>query len=55
MKLPQSLTINFEPVDDGNFCHIDFSVLYKCDDAELESYLVYALEAVRAEGGKGEQ
>jgi hypothetical protein len=54
MKLPQSITINFEPVDDGHFCHIDYRATYPCSDDELEDYLDYALQAVRAEGGKGE-
>ena len=55
MRIPQSITINLEPIDDGNLCHIDFSVLYPCNDAELKEYIAYALEAVKAEGGKGEE
>jgi ribosome-associated toxin RatA of RatAB toxin-antitoxin module len=47
MKIPQSITITFEPVDDGNFCNIEFKVDYECSDKELLKYLEYATEAVR--------
>ncbi len=48
MKLPQSITIDFTPVDDGNWYEVEFKADYQCNDSELEQYLSYALEAVRA-------
>ncbi len=49
MKLPQSITITFEPVDDGNFCNIEFHADYDCNNKELLQYLEYATEAIRNE------
>ncbi len=48
MKLPQSITITFEPVDDGNFCNMEFKADYKCSDDELLQYLQYAVDGIKA-------
>ncbi len=48
MKLPMSITIDFVPIDEGNWYQIEFKADYKCTDEELLRYLEYAIEGVRA-------
>ena len=48
MRLPQTITIHFEPIDNGNLADIEITTEYPCEQLDILRFLEWAVESLGA-------